>query len=218
MTQPHTGEFVFDPEQFNLDGFAVENAVVSPEQCDLLIAHLPAIESSGSRTLLNFVPFRDLARKLREHNDLSTCLTNLVAVQCILFNKSTEQNWSVGLHRDGVLPVQGEGSWQPSGIKEGMRCVKPPREFVDRCIAIRVQLDGAPDEDISVVPGSHRDERSHSREEAHAVVVQRGGALFMRPSIAHASSKLQKSERRRVLHYVFAPRDLPEGYSWYDAV
>lgn len=39
----------------------------------------------------------------------------------------------------------------------------------------------------------------------------------MRPTLAHASSKLESVQQRRVLHYVYAPREIPQGYTWHDA-
>lgn len=48
--------------------------------------------------------------------------------------------------------------------------------------------------------------------------VPAGGALLMRPLLQHASSKSSSGKPRRVLHFVFAPRDLPAGLRWRWAV
>lgn len=207
-----------DPREFDRAGYAVVEQVVADEVCLALIAALPPIESSGSRVLLSLVTFRELAEQLRASSKLSRFVSDLVAIQCILFRKSTDHNWAVRLHRDAVLPIKGHGPWQSAGLKEGMECAKPPREFMDRCVAIRVHLDGATAEDVSVVPGSHLDAQKHDRAKARSVAVGRGGALIMRPTLAHASSKLRDVQQRRVLHYVFAPKRVPDGYGWYDAV
>jgi hypothetical protein len=201
---------------FEREGFTVVDRVVSDAQCDSLVDSLPQIDTSGSRTLLALDPFRQLAESLREGMPAQH-LKGLVAVECILFRKSAEHNWAVRLHRDAVLPVQGHGAWPASGTKEGLECARPPREFMDKCVAVRVHLDGAPFEDISVVPGSHLDTQKHDRSLAKPVTVPRGGALVMRPTLAHASSKLEAVQQRRVLHFVFAPKDIPQGYAWYDA-
>ena len=203
-------------QEFEREGFTVVERVVSHSECELLIDALPQIETSGSRTLLALEPFRRLAERMRE-GVLSPHLNDLVAVECILFRKSSEHNWAVRLHRDAVLPIRGSGSWPTSGTKEGMECARPPRQFMDQCIAVRVHLDGAPIEDISVVPGSHLDTQKHDRALARPVTVPKGGALLMRPTLAHASSKLEAVEQRRVLHFVFAPNTIPQGYSWYEA-
>jgi hypothetical protein len=205
------------PMNFERSGFSVVERVISDAQRDELVAALPPIESSGSRVLLSLPAFRDLVPVLRAHAQLITLLGDLVAVECIHFRKSSEHNWAVTLHRDSVLPVFGDGEWQPVGTKEGMACAKPPREFMDRCIAVRLHLDGAPVEDISVVPRSHLDAQKYERSQAVPVAVAKCGALLLRPTLAHASSKLQGLGQRRVLHYVFAPRELPFGYGWHAA-
>jgi len=202
---------------FERSGFKVVEQVISDAQCDELVAALPPIESSGSRVLLSLPAFRDLVPTLQAHTELAALLSDLVAIECIHFRKSSEHNWAVTLHRDSVLPVSGEGEWQPAGTKEGMECAKPPREFMDRCIAVRLHLDGAPVEDISVVPGSHLDAQRYQRGQAVPVAVAKCGALLLRPTLAHASSKLQGLGQRRVLHYVFAPRELPFRYGWHAA-
>ena len=201
---------------FEREGFTVVERVVSDSECEVLIDSLPQIDSSGSRALLALTPFRRLAESMR-NGMLSQHLNGLVAVECILFRKSSEHNWAVRLHRDAVLPVQGSGAWPSSGTKEGMECARPPRDFMDRCVAVRVHLDGAPIEDISVVAGSHLDTQKHDRALAKPVTVPKGGALLMRPTLAHASSKLEAVQQRRVLHFVYAPEPIPQGYAWYDA-
>jgi len=203
---------------FERDGYAVVENILNSRRCLELISYLPFIESSGSRTVLSGRPFQILAEEIRSFGPLRKFLADLVAVQCTLFRKSQSHNWAVRLHRDTVVPMSGDGPWNSSGVKESMHTVRPPRPFLDQCVAVRVHLDGAPEEDISVVPGSHRDSGKRSRSEAIAIRVPRGGGLIMRPTIAHASSKLTKSENRRVLHYLFAYSKLPSGYSWYHAV
>ena len=203
-------------QAFEREGFTVVERVVSDSECEVLIDSLPQIKASGSRTLLALAPFRRLAESMRE-GVLFQHLNGLVAVECILFRKSSEHNWAVRLHRDAVLPVQGSGAWPVSGTKEGMECAKPPRVFMDLCVVVRVHLDGAPFEDISVVPGSHLDAQKHDRSLARPVTVPKGGALLMRPTLMHASSKLEAGRQRRVLHFVFAPKTIPQGYAWYDA-
>jgi ectoine hydroxylase-related dioxygenase (phytanoyl-CoA dioxygenase family) len=203
---------------FVVDGYRVVDGVIDDKGCASLIADLPPIESSGSRVLLSVGAFRGLAQRLRADARFSWLISDLVAIQCTLFRKSSDHNWAVRLHRDAVLPIDGRGPWQSAGRKEGRQSAKPPREFMDRCVAIRVHLDGAPTEDVSVVPGSHLDTESHSRTLARPVAVSRGGALIMRPTLAHASSKLRDTEHRRVLHYLYAPKDVPDGHRWHDAV
>lgn len=50
------------------------------------------------------------------------------------------------------------------------------------------------------------------------VRVLKGRAMLMRPLLLHASSKVVSDAPRRVLHFVFGPRSLPEGLRWRAAV
>lgn len=204
--------------KFRDDGYCVVEKVVTEDQCKELARDLPRIDNAGSRALLSVEPFRRLAQDIRNIDQLRTLLDGLVAVQCTLFRKSLNHNWAVRLHRDTVVAVTGDGPWRSAGVKDGMKTAKPPRTFLNRCVAVRLHLDGAPEEDVSVVPGSHADSIQHERSRAIAVTVPPGGVLVMRPSIAHASSKMRHSGQRRVLHFLFAGTDLPKAYSWYHAV
>lgn len=47
-----------------------------------------------------------------------------------------------------------------------------------------------------------------------AVDALAGDALLMRPLVLHASSKASAPGRRRVLHFLFGPSELPFGLSW----
>ena len=44
-----------------------------------------------------------------------------------------------------------------------------------------------------------------------------GFAVLMRPLLLHASSKATGASRRRVLHFLFGPRQLLLGLAWANA-
>jgi ectoine hydroxylase-related dioxygenase (phytanoyl-CoA dioxygenase family) len=75
---------------------------------------------------------------------------------------------------------------------------------------------------LNVVAGSHRagrltDDEAIALRDARGTVacpVSRGGAMLMRPLLLHASSKARGSSRRRVLHFLFGPPQLPSGLAW----
>lgn len=203
---------------FARDGFVVVDQVLTQDRCDQLTRHLPKIYSSGSRALLDSECFRKLAQDLRNSERLGDLLEDMVAVQCIYFRKTKEHNWSIKMHRDGVVPVDGFGSWDASGVKEGLNCVRPPIDFLNRCAAVRVSLDGAPEGDLRIVPASHQSENEPERDDAVSVPVGKGGVLVMRPPLFHGSTKLVSSPSRRVLHFLYAPTQLPEAYQWYHAI
>ncbi|QQS40603.1 MAG: hypothetical protein IPM63_14710 [Acidobacteriota bacterium] len=206
-------------DEFNANGFFVLADVIDEETRTRLIAELPPIEESGTRTLLENQAFAELARGLRNSESLNKTLAGLSAVQCTYFRKTPEHNWAVRLHRDLVIPVNGSGPWKSAGKKEGLSTVSADVEFLNRCVGVRVHLDGAPSGDINVVPGSHRDRSEPDATQAVAVPVERLGALVMKPTLLHGSSKLaQSAGQRRVLHYLFAPAALPGNFSWHVSV
>jgi ectoine hydroxylase-related dioxygenase (phytanoyl-CoA dioxygenase family) len=98
---------------------------------------------------------------------------------------------------------------------------------LQQMLAVRVHLDdcGVEDGPLRVVPGSHT-RGIIADNEAIALriagretdcVAARGAALVLRPLLLHASSKGSGKGRRRVLHFVYGPRELPFGLSWHTA-
>ena len=77
-----------------------------------------------------------------------------------------------------------------------------------------------------MVPGSHRHGRLSESEAADRrqrdgeveCLASKGDALVMRPLLLHASSKAETPSRRRVLHFLFGPAELPYGLRWHRAV
>lgn len=215
MTQAPTSDPHLPGSDLAQHGYQVVDEVLAPGACSQLIDALPEVRGSGSRTLLAQDAFRALAALMRQTPELTGLLSDLVAIQCTLFQKTAGHNWSVRLHRDAVVAVDGDGPWPEAGVKEGLRCARPPRALLDACVAVRLHLDGAPEGDLCVVPGSHASDEPAPREDATPVTVPRGGALVLRPTLLHASLKLQDATHRRVLHYLFAPPSPPPPYRWY---
>jgi ectoine hydroxylase-related dioxygenase (phytanoyl-CoA dioxygenase family) len=149
------------------------------------------------------------------------------AVQCTLFAKSIEKNWLVSLHQDLSIPVaERVSSAECSGWseKEGEIFVQPPITVLQELLAVRVHLDDCDERNgaLRVVPGSHRLGRLTASDAIRArdalgevsVGVPRGGAMLLRPLLLHASSRSVIGSPRRVLHFVFGPKNLPEGLRW----
>ncbi|MEM8604741.1 MAG: hypothetical protein AAGF24_13010 [Cyanobacteria bacterium P01_H01_bin.121] len=202
---------------FDHNGYVTIAQVLDDVSVGELIQDLPIIASSGTRILLSCHPFSDFAARLRESPLLSPVLSGLVAVEGIFFVKTEQRNWSVSTHRDTIVPIHGSGPWQSAGLKEGMQCVHAPLEFMRQCVTVRVSLHLVPEGDILVVPGSHNDTSTAEGCQSIPLVVPRGGAIVMRPSLLHSSTKLSTSKIRRVVHFLYAPRNVPENYVWYHA-
>jgi ectoine hydroxylase-related dioxygenase (phytanoyl-CoA dioxygenase family) len=187
---------------------------------------------AGSRSLLDLPWCRDLAATLRAHPGIGPLLPPAaVAVQCTLFAKSPDQNWLVALHQDLSIPVRERvphpacGGWSE---KEDVTYVQPPVSVLESLVAVRAHLDDCGPESgpLCVVPRSHRHGRlsvdaARALREQHgetACNIERGGVLVMRPLLLHASSKARAPSRRRVLHFLFGPPELPGGLTWHRAV
>jgi ectoine hydroxylase-related dioxygenase (phytanoyl-CoA dioxygenase family) len=219
---------------FLLDGFAVVPDVLGQAECDALCASALALssESPGMRSLLAHGWCRSLTARLRAHPAIAAAIPDdFVAVQCTYFEKSREQNWLVPVHQDLSIPVKARvehpelRGWSE---KQGGVFVQPPVAVLEQLVAVRVHLDPCGEEDgpLQFVPTTHRlgriaAARASVLKQAGPLVtcaLGRGGVLIMRPLALHASSKATGSSRRRVLHFVFGPRELPYGLQWEQAV
>jgi hypothetical protein len=209
------------------DGFALIPDVLTPEECGQA-ARQVTLDAAGARCLLAQPWCAALAMRLREHPALAAVIgPDMVAVQCTWFEKSADRNWLVPLHQDLSIPVAARVS-DPAlsgwSLKEGMQFVRAPVEVLAQLVALRIHLDpcGADDGPLRVVPASHMhgvvtDEQAQALRAScgeMVCVAHAGAALALRPLLLHASSKGSGTSLRRVLHFVFGPRQLPHGLAW----
>ena len=200
------------------DGYVVVPSVLDDRTMCAIERCLVALDASsaGTRNLLQAAWCRALARRLMSSPTLADLLPrHAVAVQCTLFDKSPERNWSVPMHRDVHVPVAQRidhpllTGWSR---KEGSWFVRAPFPLLRQALALRVQVDHGIDGGggLSVVPESHM---ADSALPAHECVVGRGGVLAM-SLLLHASAKAARPVRRRVLHFLLARHELPFGLRW----
>ncbi|MEP7011536.1 MAG: phytanoyl-CoA dioxygenase family protein [Acidobacteriota bacterium] len=218
------------PSNFPATGFALVPEVFSAAECETLAALAQPSDgaSRGTRSLLQQPWCAALAERLRAHPVLSALIpADLAAVQCTYFEKSAARNWLVPFHQDLSIPVAerveapGLRGWSK---KEGGLFVQPPVTLLEQMLAVRLHLDACSENDgpLRVVPGSHLEGRLEpegaARARAHgtevACIADAGAAVVLRPLLLHASSKATGESRRRVLHFVFGPRELPFGLRW----
>jgi len=221
-------------DAFLRDGFAVVPSVLSTSQCDAIAASVntSASDTPGTRSLLAHHECRALAGMLRAHPNIGALIPGgHVAVQCTYFEKSIDNNWLVPIHQDLSIPVRARvehpalRGWSE---KEGALFVQPPVDLLETLVAVRIHLDPCLEDDgpLQFVPATHTRGRIDAAEASRlrqdgpvaTCVVERGGALVMRPLALHASSKATGTSRRRVLHFVFGPAELPYGLQWEHAV
>ena len=216
--------------RFETDGFAVVPQVLSDAECAAAASQVCLADpgAGGTRCLLEQPWCAALAVRLRAHPGLAGYIgSDSVAVQCNYFEKSADRNWLVPIHQDLSIPVAArvaEPALRGWSEKEGVLFVRAPVGVLEQMVAVRVHLDacGADDGPLRVVPGSHRSgvidgSAAIAAREAGletACLAAAGAALVMRPLLLHASSKGTGHGRRRVLHFVFGPRELPFGLDW----
>lgn len=221
-----------DRTAFDRDGFAiVDNALSSARVEELLAAlppHLEAESRGGLRNVFEIPAITDLARDPVIRDAAEGVLgAECFAVRALLFDKTPSANWKVAWHQDVTIAVAERRDlpdFGPWSVKAGVVHVQPPREILERMVAVRVHLDpcGAENGPVRVLPGSHRhgklspDALAQYRAQVPelACVVPRGGLLLMRPLLLHASSPATVSDHRRVIHLEFASGGLPDGLVW----
>ena len=211
------------------DGYLVLPPFLAADECERLAAVAAGFgrNRAGSRRLLGHAAISETAARIRALPQLAGLLPDdAVAVQCTLFAKTKASNWSVTPHQDLGIPVDAHiDSPECTGWsrKESTLFVQPPTCVLKTLLAVRLQLDDHAEETgpLEVVPGSHLLGRLKSTEIVKlasdrkvACTPRRGGAVAFRPLTIHASSKSKSPMPRRVLHFLFGPRQLPLGLRW----
>lgn len=216
-------------DELKSKGFTRVAGVLDAAECAALAERCSGMTAgAGTRCLLDHPWCASLADRFFAHESLAALLPRSYrAVQCTFFEKSLDRNWLVPLHQDLSIPVDAPVAsellrgWSQ---KEGRWHVQPPQDVLQELLAIRLHLDPCLDSDggLRLVPGSHRhgvldDATALALREAvgtqpcEAAV---GDAMVMLPLTLHASSKSTGAGRRRVLHFLFGPQDLPLGLKW----
>lgn len=223
---------LYSHEQLENHGYAIVPDVLDAASCKTLAAAvaLTNTDTAGTRTLLASTWCQRLAQQLQQQlqqHAPQAIPAHYRAVQCTFFEKSDSRNWLVPVHQDRSIPVAARiehEALQGWSEKEGQWFVQPPVAVLEQLLAVRLHLDdcGPDDGPLRVIPGSHQSgliapaRAAQMRQQSQEVVccVARGGVLLMRPLLLHASSRSSGSSQRRVLHFVFAPPDLPYDLQW----
>ncbi|MBX3747044.1 MAG: phytanoyl-CoA dioxygenase family protein [Verrucomicrobiae bacterium] len=148
-------------------------------------------------------------------------------VRGILFDKTAGENWSVSWHQDLTVAVEsrvdvpGYGPWS---VKDGVVHAHAPAYLLERMVTFRIHLDDTPAENgaLRVIPGSHRHGRlgdaaleELTRRPEVTCAASAGDVLLISPLILHASRRVTRPARRRVVHFEYAPPDaLDPRLSW----
>jgi len=150
---------------------------------------------------------------------------NFFVVKSIYFDKTSQSNWFVSYHQDLTISVNkkmvvdGYGPWT---VKQNQYAVQPPLNILQKNFTIRIHLDDTDENNgaLRVLPASHlkgicRTETiDWSKEREVSCAVPKGGVMFMRPLLLHASSRTTNNKRRRVIHIECSNQKLPEPLQW----
>jgi len=225
-------------------GFAVVPDLINPLAATTLADAVDLVRGgSGSlRREDSVYGITDLLRSVPEVRALagSWAILDLVeaiigpgafAVRGLWFDKTPGANWGVPWHQDLTIAVRerieatGFGPWT---VKGGIPHVRPPVDILERMVTVRLHLDDCGPErgPLRVIPGSNRggkldtEETRTWLEQGSAVdcLVDRGGAVLMRPLVLHSSKAAGQPDRRRVIHLEYAAGPLPGGLEWFEAV
>lgn len=213
-------------------GFAFADLGLSTEQCEYLLASLPAAEQRGGiRKLLAHPTLLALIR----HKQLGNCLRSftgrqLVAVAARVENCLTGDSapqWrqeSVVAVRER-MDVRGFGPWT---TQVGVPHVGAPSSVLKQMLILRVVLDGDADDApaLQVIPGSHRggkldDDGVRDVVKTVAATTLRtptGKLLLLNPLLVHAVAASAEQRRYHVLQIVFAPAEAISPLQWSAAV
>ena len=214
--------------EFAAQGYVIIPDAVTAAACDRLLGIVDASEhtGAGSRRLLREPAVAEMAAQLQQHPSIAALLPAAArAVQCTLFAKTPDTNWSVTPHQDLSVPVLQRvdaPGWSGWSVKEGTTFAQPPLALLEQLLAVRLQLDDDAQSTgpLEVLPGSHRGGRL-SMEALRAqfgaprvrCIVPKGGVLVLRPLLVHASGKASGVGQRRVLHFLYGP-PLEDGVAW----
>jgi ectoine hydroxylase-related dioxygenase (phytanoyl-CoA dioxygenase family) len=220
-------------------GFAALPGLVGPRELAIVeellanVAGSQAVRSRGGvyaiRNLLEVAPglAAVVGRSAIQRVADSILSGEANVVRATLFDKTAGANWSVPWHQDLTICVverleaPGFGPWT---VKAGVHHVQPPADVLEKMIAVRIHLDDCREDNgaLRVLPRTHSTGRLNPQqiEEARAKIqpvtlaMHRGGALFMRPLLLHASAPAVQPAHRRVVHLEFAAEQLPFGLRW----
>ncbi len=219
-------------------GFAIREDIYTNEEIDKLLQAIAEADSSSLtfRKTNDLFAIRQFFKEIPHAVELvfNDRLRHLIAacfgkdyfvVKSIYFDKPELSNWFVAYHQDLTISVKekidttGYGPWT---IKQNQFAVQPPLEILQDNFTVRIHLDNTDDKNgaLKIIPQSHlkniyRPETiDWTVEKEEICPVKKGGIMFMKPLLLHASGRTTNNEKRRVLHIEFSRNILPNHLMW----
>lgn len=220
------------------NGFAIIDCVYTDAETDALL-HLVAQTDNTNETFRktkDLFAIRQFFKEIPAAADIifNPALISLIhatfgsasfVVKSIYFDKPEESNWFVAYHQDLTISVDkkaeinGYGPWT---VKQNQFAVQPPLSILENNFTIRIHLDDTNEKNgaLKVIPGSHlkgiyRPEIiDWTKEKEVFCNVEKGGIMFMKPLLLHASNRTTNKQPRKVLHIEFSKAKLPYPLEW----
>lgn len=216
------------------DGYEIHRAVFSLSDIETFRAEADKTSAAaGSACVRHLGKRSSLFHRLSQSLKLLSLFPHpdFTPVRSILFDKTPEENWPVAWHQDLTICVTKEidcENYGPWSVKDGIPHVQPPVALLNRMVTARIHLDptGADNGALSVVPGSQLHGKLSSERIAELATessilceCQPGDVLLMSPLILHSSKRSTRPNRRRILHFEYAPPDaLDSRLTWHETL
>ncbi len=225
-------------ESINTEGFAIVNNIFTDLEIENILSIISQTDTSKPtfRKTNDLFAIRQFFKEIPEtfpmifNDKLSNIIVelfgdNFFVVKSIYFDKPENSNWFVSYHQDLTISVdkkislEGFGPWT---TKQHQFAVQPPIKILEDNFTIRIHLDKTAEANgaLSVIQKSHlkgicRPETIDWTKEKETICnVEKGGIMFMKPLLLHASGKTTNSNKRRVIHIEFSRSSLPQNLLW----
>jgi hypothetical protein len=225
-------------QKIERDGFAVIDSIFTEEEINQLIRVIEDADTDKStfRKTTDLFAIRQFLKEVPQAADIifNSRLNSIInsifggyffVVKSIYFDKPAASNWFVAYHQDLTISVhkkidiEGFGPWT---TKQNQFAVQPPLNILQDNFTVRIHLDKTNEENgaLKVIQGSHlkgiyRAEAIDWSCETETICnVNKGGIMFIKPLLLHASGRTTNNKKRRVIHIEFSRSALPGDLSW----
>ena len=222
----------FVPRYLAPEGFQIHRAIFSLAEIQVFRNEADQIAKTASSVCVrNISSLSRIFATLSRHPRLLALLpaANLIPVRSILFDKTPEENWPVAWHQDLTIATKSRQdceSYGPWSVKDEIPHTHAPASLFEQMATIRIHLDptGSENGALLVSPRTHLLGKIPSatipdlvENSAETCECQSGDVLLMSPLILHSSKRSTRPNRRRILHFEYAPPDaLDSRLTWHE--
>ena len=214
------------------NGYEIHRGVFGDDEIEPLRQEADRVASEAATACVRHLRDRsDIFRDLSLREKISNLLPgqDLRPVRSILFDKTPSENWPVAWHQDLTICTKSQvdcDGYGPWSIKDGIPHVQPPIALLETMVTARIHLDPTDSKNgaLMVIPGSHLHGRippssiaDFTSSPAHICECHPGDVLLMSPLILHASRRSELPNRRRIIHFEYAPeKALDARLEWHE--